>query len=210
MSALDGLPALPQPIATFSGALMTEDGVSYTTLGYRPQWGIFLGGGPVITADCVVEVSYKQEWVISDYPVEEGAFSSYDKVYVPYDVRVKYAAGGSADNREALLSSIRAIAGDLNLYDVVTPEATIMSCNVTHFDYRRTASNGVGLLQVDVWLQQVLVSGADPSFSADSVGSPSGANVVNGGSVQAVDMPQQPYTVSGSASAFAAAGSPSW
>jgi hypothetical protein len=212
MSALDGLPALAEPIAAFAGALMTEDAVSYSSLGYAPQWGIFLDGAPVVTADCVVEVSYKQEWVLSDYPVEEGAFSSYDKVYTPYDVRVKYAAGGSEANRAALLASIKSIASDYNFYDVAMPEATFVSCNIIHWDFRRTSKNGLGLVQVDVWLEQVLVAGSTPPFSSDSVGSPDAANAVNDGSVQAVDstnMAQQPYTITDSASTFAAAGPPS-
>ena len=74
------------------------------------QWGVFSGGAPVITADTVTSLDYKQEWAISDFPVERGAFESYDKVALPYDARVRFAAGGSAANREALLGSIAAVA----------------------------------------------------------------------------------------------------
>src|SRR5215469_5882183 len=31
-----------------------------------------------------VDVEYKQDWPISDYPVEQGGFQSYDKVRLPF------------------------------------------------------------------------------------------------------------------------------
>jgi hypothetical protein len=128
-----------------------------------------------------VTFDYRQEWTVSDYPLEQGAFQSYDKVQTPFDVRVRYAAGGSQQNRQALLDSIAAIAGDLNLYDVVTPEAVYQSVNVTHYDYRRTATNGVGLLQVDVWCIEVRVT-AQAQFQ--NVQNPTSASPQSQGNVQ--------------------------
>lgn len=144
------------------------------------QWGIFSGGSAVVTADNVVAFDYKQEWSISDYPVERGAFESYDKVSLPYDARIRFTAGGNVAKREALLTSIAAIAGTTNLYDVVTPEYIYTSVTISHYDYRRTARSGLGLLQVDVWCLQV---NQNTAFD-DNTAQPDGADQVNGGSVQ--------------------------
>lgn len=152
-------------------------------------WGIYSGGRPVVRADTVAAFDYKQDWVISDHPLERGAFESYNKVQVPFDIRVVYTAGGSEANRAALLRSIEAIAGTLNLYEVVTPEAVYPSVNVVHYDYRRTALNGVGLLVVSVWCLEVRVTVRDSSGgSFTSPAAPSGAEQINGGTVQ----PTQP------------------
>jgi hypothetical protein len=62
----------------------------------------------------------------------------------------------------------------------VTPEQVYSSVNITHYDYRRTSTNGVGLLTVDVWGTQVRVTG-DAAFSQTQA--PSGADPVNGGVV---------------------------
>ena len=149
----------------------------------QQQWGIFFGGAPVVIADNVVEVQYRQQWSISDFPVERGAFESYDKVQIPYDARLRFTAGGSLANREAMLASIAAVAADTNLYDVVTPEAVYLSCNFTHYDYSRRSNEGLGLLSVDIWLIEVREA-VSPAMS--STVDPSSAAQVNGGTVQTV------------------------
>jgi hypothetical protein len=162
--------------------LMTADTFKYFSNVFQDQWGIFQNGVPVVIADTVTAFEYRQEWVLSDFPLEGGAFQSYDKVYVPYDARFRFVSGGSEANRAALLSSVQAIAGNLTLYDAASPEAIYLSCNIRHFDYRRTSTRGVGLIEVDVWLEQVNV-GNSP---ANNTAQPSGADPVNDGSVQSI------------------------
>lgn len=58
-----------------------------------------------------VEFDFDQEWTIADYPQEQGAFQSYDKVQLPFDCRVRLACGGPTSQRQAFLNSIFAIAG---------------------------------------------------------------------------------------------------
>ena len=173
--------------------LMTADAYLYFGSVFSPQWGLFQNGYPIITADSVASMEYRQEWLISDFPVEQGGFESYDKVYVPFRVQFRFTAGGSEADRSALLQSIAAIAGDLNLYDAASPEAIYLNCNVTHYDYRRTAVYGVGILQVDVWLEEVRVVGSNNSdtimpsgTSTGDTASPSAASPVNDGSIQPI------------------------
>lgn len=151
------------------------------------QWGVFSGGGAVITADTVTSLDYKQEWAISDFPVEEGAFESYDKVALPYDARVRFAAGGSDANRAALLGSIAAVAGTTQVFDVVTPEAVYVSATISHYSYTRTANRGLGLIQVDVWLLQIVES----IGAGQNTAQPDGAGRTILGSVQALEASAQ-------------------
>lgn len=150
---------------------------------FGQQWGIFLFGFPIVLADTVVDLSFKREWIISDYPLEQGAFETYDKVAVPFDIRVRFVAGGSDINKTLLLTSIAAIAGDMNLYDVATPNAVYRNCNVRHYDYSRSSTKGLGLLTVDVWLQEIRQNFG--SFTGGGSADPSGADASAGGSVQA-------------------------
>lgn len=124
---------------------------------FSKRWGVFKGGRPVIEFDAFISIDFRRGWVLADFPLEQGAFESYDKVSLPFDVRVKFAAGGSIQRREALLASIESIAKTLELYDVVTPEVVYSSVNVQHYDYRRTATNGNGLLTVELWLLEVRI-----------------------------------------------------
>lgn len=147
----------------------------------NPQWGIFKDGQAVVTAESVIRVEYRQEWSVSDYPLEQGAFESYNKVNTPFEGKVRFATGESEDARTSLLQSIAAIAGDLNLYDLVTPEQTYQSVNIIHYDYNRQSDRGVGLLQIDVGVLEVRVT-ATAQFT--TVKSDAAASPVNDGTVQ--------------------------
>jgi hypothetical protein len=176
----------------------------------QPQWGIYLNGAPVIASSLasllglssiagavnsvsslfganafslfsIVDFEYKQDWSVSDYPVEGGGFLSYDKVQLPFDVRMRVAAGGSESNRQALLNAVDTAANSLSLYDVYTPEKIYSSCNITHYDYKRTSSNGVGLIIVDIWLTEIRVS-ATATFT--NTQQPGNAGQVGLGNVQ--------------------------
>lgn len=178
-----GVPALSRDpsVAIQQVALLTQDAIAFF-LGFgQPQWGIFKDGVPVVIADSVISVEYRQGWNISDYPVEQGGFESFNKVGTPYVGRVRFATGGSASDRAAMLESIAAIAGDLNAYDIVTAEQVYINANVEQFDFRRTATSGMGLVAVDVMLTEIRVN-AQQSFS--NTQTPSGASAISGGSVQ--------------------------
>jgi hypothetical protein len=200
---VDGIPAVAfAPNAGLGIALAGADAVGLPFFGSgAAEWGIFRRGAPVVVCDNVVAFDHKADWAISDYPVEGGQFESYNKVTIPYDVRLVFTAGGSEANRAALLNSLRAIVGDLNYYDAVSPEAVYTPVNLVHLDYRRTAQNGVGLIIVSVWCRQVRqvksstagaaggadATGSDTPSATGSIGdaaSPSGADQVNGGAVQ--------------------------
>jgi hypothetical protein len=112
---------------------------------------------PVTTAS-FVDVEYKQDWPISDYPVEAGGFQSYDKVQLPFDLKVRLAGGGSAPEILLFLNAIDAMANSIGLFSVITPEGAFNSLNVSHYDYKRTAKNGVSLIVVDVWFTQIRVT----------------------------------------------------
>jgi len=185
--AVPNVPGVPPVIFAdidLTITLLTEDAFGIFTGSPSAPWGIYLGGIPVVVADNVVAFNYKKQYAIADYPVERGSFESYDKVEIPYEAGFRFTAGGSDANRQAMLASIRAIQGDLNLYDIVTPEAVYLRANVQRHDYSQTAQNGVGLLQVDVFVQEVRELSGAPLTSTQN---PTDAAQVNGGPVQATE-----------------------
>jgi hypothetical protein len=105
-----------------------------------------------------VDFVFSQDWPISNYPQEQGAFQSYDKVTLPFDVKLKLACGGSISNRQAFLNTCLAIANSFALFDVVTPEITFTSVNCTHIDWPRSARRNNTLIEVDLWFQEISVS----------------------------------------------------
>lgn len=162
-------------------ALLIADAARFFGGLLGPRWGIFQDGVAVIEAESVVGVQYRQSWALANYPLEQGGFESYDKVSLPFDLRVRFASGGTEQQRAALLRSVEEIAGNTELYDVITPEKTYSDVNVVHYDYRREAIKGAGLIQIDIWCQEVRENAVSLFSDAKT---PSGAGVANGGTVQ--------------------------
>jgi hypothetical protein len=161
-----GVPSVPRdPRATIGDFIeLVADAAGLIGFLGSQQWGIFLDGEPVVFADTVISVDYKQGWTNATYPLEQGAFETYDKVAHPFDVRVRLAAGGSLANRQAFLASLDEIGPSLDIYDVVTPEKVFTSVNVAHITYDRKADRGLGLIMADVFLEQIRVN-ATAQFS---------------------------------------------
>jgi len=121
------------------------------------QWGIFnpLSGQSIALADSVVSIQYRNESRISDYPVEQGSFASYNKVANPYDVRIRMVKGGRQEDRSSFLSAIEAASIVTDLYTVVTPEKTFENANITGYDYARETLNGAYVIIVDIDIREV-------------------------------------------------------
>lgn len=174
--AVPNVPGVPAvffaPNSPVTPAVLTAD-LILDPFYANPQWGLYQGGAPVIIAETVTAVDYRKEYTISDYPVEEGGFESFDKVELPGDFRLRFASGLVA-TRAVLLSSLKAEAGTTQVFSAVTPDAVYPSFTISHLDYRRTATNGVNLLQIDVWCLEVrqtgtaTVSNASTASGADA------------------------------------------
>lgn len=128
-----------------------------------------LFGGPSIGSivpsfASTIDFEFAADSPLSDYTQEQGAFQSYDKVTLPFDVKVKLACGGSTATRQAFINTCLGIRNSLSLFDVVTPEKQFSSVNCHHVDWRRNAQSGVSMIVVDLWFQQLAVTSAS-SFS---------------------------------------------
>lgn len=119
----------------------------------------FLGAGNIVPVlASTIAFQYGQDFPVSNYPQEQGAFQAYDKVTLPFDIKLKLACGGSTSNRQGFLSSCLAIANSFALFDIVTPEMVFTSVNCTHIDWPRSAKQGNTLISVDLWFQQIPVT----------------------------------------------------
>lgn len=176
-----GVPALLDEISTEAAIILLTEDLIATFSTIEPLWGIFFGGLPIVLADNVVAFEYRQEWIIADYQVEQGGFVSYDKVAVPFEGRITLSAGGTLINRESFLGSIAAIAGDTNLYEVRTPETTYENISIMRYNYRRSARNGAGLMEVEIFVREIRETGNE--FTTNTV-QPSGSDSVDLGTVQ--------------------------
>lgn len=203
-----GVPPIPRlsPVVNAQNniVLLAADAASIIRLFLGPQWGLFLNGAPAFESIpgiggiaggavsalasllgaaslSVGQVDYRQDYRIATAPQEEGAFLSYNKVSTPFQAKVTYIIGGIAAARGAFLTAVKNYQASLALLALVMPEKTYPSCNIVHSDYRRSARNGVSMLQVDIWVEEVRITGT-AAFS--DTATPAGSDQVNGGTVQ--------------------------
>lgn len=153
-----GVPALSSYLSN-AVVLLAADAISLLFGGLTNPWGVYLDGAVAFDYDSFNALGFRKENAIADYQVEgEGGasgFMSYDKVALPFECRVRLVVGGSEARREALLSQVAEAQEDLELYDIVTPERLYRNCNILRHNYERTASEGVGLIKIDITFQEI-------------------------------------------------------
>lgn len=195
--SIPALPGVPPILRNANAAIANvvvgiqsvQDAVSrFFGISPAPQWGIFDDdGAAVIVGDSCKAVEYIKEYEISNYPIEEGSFRSYNKVETPFQVKLTFTKGGTTSDRSIFLAQCqRLVENREDFFTVITPEASYLNTSATHYDYRRSERSGAGLLTVDMWMTQVREAPA-PAFTQTK--DPSGENPVNGGSVQASTVP---------------------
>ena len=179
-----GVPPVPRdPARPPSGneTRLTKDSAAVDRLA-ASQWGVFTDDGAnVLRPDNIVAVGYSSEFRISDYPLQEGKFETYDKVATPSQNRVIVTKGGSLSERQAFLARVEAIRGDRKLYTVLTPERGYFNVNIERVTLDRDTTKGASLLSVEMVLREIRQT-ATAAFNNSQT--PSGADEVNDGSVQ--------------------------
>lgn len=154
----NGFPSLLNQISGIETtiSLLTSD----FTLLFSPNafvWGIYSADSntPALIADSIYSFGYKKEFKISDYPVELGTFSNFNKVDLPYVAQVRMTMGGSNSDRLTFLNRLEEISRTTDLYNIVTPEKTYLNANIIDYDYQRTSNSGAGMIIADIRLMEV-------------------------------------------------------
>jgi hypothetical protein len=135
----------------------------------QPKWGIFKtsNNDQSIVPDNIVAFDNRNESRVADFPVQAGAFASYNKVQVPFELTVRLTKAGSVDDRERFLRAIEIAYRSLDLYYVLTPERTYLDVNITRYEVTRRGSNGAYFLtEVDVFFREIRQVAAQYSTSA--------------------------------------------
>lgn len=212
LPTIPGLPSLPNlpglPSLPSLTSLLTKDGPGVGAGGpakpAAPQWGVFdqYGNAALVPApDSYISFSFMKDYRVSDFPQEDGAFQSYNKVETPFDAKLVVSVGGNTSNRSNFLDLLDTLVSDTNLYTIVTPEKTYFNANIVHHDMERSSQKGVQLLPISIFFREIglavnqVISDDSPSpnpAAANAIPSPlanvqapAGVSKVIAGAVQA-------------------------
>lgn len=186
-----GVPALlrsgAQLLDTITlGYLGVGDALSQLIGNEVVRWGVYDESGTTIgDYDSMLAAEYRNESAISDYPVENGAFASYNKVDSPFDVVVRLACGGSDLRRAAFQAACEVARGTLRTYTIVTPTRTYESINFIGISVQNSRSEGANLLTVELTGREV----RETASAQQSPKSASAYDTVDQGLIQTVDDP---------------------
>lgn len=172
---------VPTPGALLNVAL---GGLAQSVFG-ASTWAVLdSSGNPVVIPDSFVGVDYGNNSDVSNYPMEAGAFSSYNKVANPYDCAVTMTIGADLAARTAFLAKLEKTLDSLDMLSVVTPEATYINANLRSYDYRRSASSGMSLITVTCRFVQIRQTAKSTTRNTADA---SGMDAVSGGQVQTTE-----------------------
>jgi hypothetical protein len=177
-----GVPQLLRPLG-FNLSLTSTSSVNFPALNYQdiqpdapltvqptgdPVWGIFgplpdsstqlgISSGSTVTTTVLstFSVEWRRETKVSDFPLQNGSFATYNRVQMPSTPKVVLALDGSENDRATFLVALEAACLSTNLYVVSTPEYTFYGYALESYSYSRKASRGVTLLTVEVQLKEV-------------------------------------------------------
>ena len=160
-------PAVTPVLTILSSAL-------WQAIDTNPQWGIYDSNGKPLTDTglsgasgvvlsamglqpilSTVGVDYSKEVRISDFPIEQGSFASYNKVELPAEPLVTMSYDGSIEKRTAFLNALDTATKSTGLYSVVTPEVKYINYSISRYSYSRYANKGLTLIIVNIWLKEI-------------------------------------------------------
>ena len=132
--------------------------------------------GAVIQPDSIREFDMRAEWKVSNYPLQQGSFASYNKVILPAEYSVRMVKGGGVLDRQTFINQIQTVAASYSLYTIITPEQTYANCSVTRYEIQRRNAADANFVIADVFFQQINQVNAQYSTSASTPSLPNASD----------------------------------
>lgn len=100
-------------------------------------------------------LNVKSEGKVLTYPVEQGAFASYNKVQGPLGIKVTLGTWGEESLFGQILNKLEEYKQQAATLTVVTPARAYTNMTLQSYGYTRKQDNGAGMLLVDLDLVEV-------------------------------------------------------
>jgi len=157
--AIPGVPSLLRNAPKAIGITLLGNAASalWNYLFPGPTWGVFNVGtsDPAIVVSSVVEQDISAESRASDFIIQSGSFTNYNKVQTPNIITIRMTKDGNESSRQEFLQWLDFNIAATSLFDVLSPEFRYP--NVTLIGYRmsRSARSGAAMIVADCLFQQI-------------------------------------------------------
>lgn len=157
--------ALAPPVLGFAA----EPSVLWQATQSAPVWGIYdSDNNLVVQADSVAAFDWRKENRVSNFPVQQGQFATYNRVGLPNETSLTLTKGGSLAQRTAFLQQIELVIAqqNINLYTIRTPEKTYANVSATRAELSRRGSANAFYFDVELYFIEVIQVAAQYSTQA--------------------------------------------
>jgi hypothetical protein len=122
-----------------------------------PTWGVFNVGTstPAIQVSSVLEQDVAAEARASDYFIQTGSFTSYNKVRMPDIIPIRLVKDGNEIDRLQLLFWLNDNLTKTTLFDILSPEWRHTNMTLVGYRISRAAHSGAAMITADCLFQQI-------------------------------------------------------
>ena len=120
----------------------------------KRSW-IVRGDSAEVAFSSMLEFSAEKSSRLPDEPIEKGSFSTYNRVIAPRSITCSLGVAGSAQQLQNEIDRLTTLSENDEKITLVTPEQSYKNMMLESFDYRRDASNGRGVLYVDLRFKEI-------------------------------------------------------
>lgn len=120
------------------------------------HWDLFDSDGKkLLEFDTFFSIDTMNDAQVTQAPVENGSFASYNKQVSPTRSTVVLGYTGSSATRAAILKKCQSLIAGTELVSVVTPDRTFVDMSLVSMDYTYRAENGIDRLVVALSMEEV-------------------------------------------------------
>lgn len=132
----------------------------------------------VFDYDTFIQLKVSAKTKVSTFPVENGAFVSYNKASAPYDLKVEIAVSDLADRRHQLIVDLDREKAGVRLFNITSADATYLNYTLEGYSLSFSRKGGWGIVVASLEFVEVReVSTAYGKAKAGAGGTKSGGNV---------------------------------
>lgn len=142
-------------------------------------------GNSALPLTSFAKIVVKDTGTVLSQPVEEGGFTTYNKVTKPLDLTVTLGFWGEALAIDAALKKLAELRAAAVKLTVVTPSAAYSSLTLENYNYTRSAASNADALEAELHLVEVREVKAQQTNNITSPKNPTSAGTTETGKKQA-------------------------
>lgn len=112
-------------------------------------------GYDIVTFTSFISMDVKDGGKVVETPVEEGSFTTYNKVDNPREVKCTLATQGTDEELQTYIQSLTDLRNGTDLVMVATPMFLYEQMNLEEFSYSVKVEDGRGVLYADLSLVEI-------------------------------------------------------